>query len=831
MRLTLGLGTLFVVVAGAAAWLLLGRPETYRAGERMKGLTSELDRDLPKDYPRITFTDVTRSAGIVFKHFSGTRTTSLPEDMGSGAAWGDFDGDGWDDLLLVNEVGPLGLDSAARRASPARTTLYRNDRDGTFTDITTAAGIDFAGWGMAAAWVDYDGDGHLDLLLTAYGRNVLYRNDGDGTFTDRSVASGIGLAEGFWTGAAWADYDRDGWLDLYVTGYVQYTPQLRADTPGLNDIENPAGINPSSFKPARNLLYRNRGNGTFEEVAVRAGVAETRGRGLVASWIDIDHDGWLDLFVGNDVSDNVLYRNLGDGRFADISLVARLADYRSTMGIAVGDWNGDGEADLYLTHWLAQGNALYDRVPGTMTFMDESDRYGLGQISLDFVGWGTAFADYDNDGWLDLFVVNGSTLQQLKDPARLVPMRSQLFWNRGPKEGFFEVSSVSGPFFEGTYVGRGLALSDFDRDGDVDAVVTTNGGEVYLLRNDGGNRNRWLQVELRGARGNRSGIGATVRLVAGGRTQVRHVGAQASYLSQSSLVEGFGLGTHERVDTLEVIWPDDRRDLRTGVEAGTRVVVGEGAAAPLVGSDRERITKFWASLRRATTLRSEGKVSEALAAYDEALTLDPDHADARYYAGSLRYDRGEWAAAAAHWRHLLAVDPTSARIHSRLGGLFLCFEKGAPFNIDSAEAHFRRATEINKEETGTLVRLGEASLLRGNDAAALKYFETVLATHATSGPARFYLGYVAWRRGDKVSAEREYLRSITAAPAAVAEKAGVASEGDTKSGQPIVDAPGRCDALRGVVEERTGAAAPGAMAKRYGRLDSLLTSRVLNSRR
>ncbi|HET9708249.1 MAG TPA: FG-GAP-like repeat-containing protein, partial [Gemmatimonadales bacterium] len=676
IRLTAVLGTAFVALAAVESWRMLGRSKTYRPGEPVEGLTAELARTLPADYPRVTFTDVTQAAGISYRNFSGARTSQIPEDMGSGAAWGDFDDDGWVDLAIANEVGPVSMTDAERRTSPARTMLYRNNHDGTFSDVTDRAGIDFRGWGMAVAWADYDNDGRLDLLITAYGHNVLYHNDGGGRFSDRSAASGIGGPEGFWTGVAWGDYDRDGFLDLYVTGYVKYTAEPIADAPGVTDVENPASINPASFAGERNLLFHNNRDGTFTERAAAAGVDNPTGRGLAAAWVDLDGDGWPDLYVGNDMSDNVLYRNRHDGTFADISQAAHVADYRSSMGIAVGDWNGDGRQDLYLTHWLAQGNALYDNVlpfgPRTarsppVMFVDESDRYGLGQVSLDFIGWGTSFVDYDLDGRLDLFVVNGSTLQRRDAPTQLVPMRSQLFWDRGPAEGFFEVSPVSGTFFRGVYVGRGAAFADYDNDGDVDVFVTTNGGPAYLLRNDGGNRNRWLQVEPRGTKSNRQGIGATVRIVAGGSVQVRQVGAQSSYLSQNALIETFGLGSLTRVDTVEVVWPRGARQVQANVASNQRLRVVEGETGAV--TDRASVEQFWALMREGTAQRVARQSAAALATYQRALALNPNHADALYYAGNMQLALGDYADAAATWRRLLALDPASARGQSQMGAL------------------------------------------------------------------------------------------------------------------------------------------------------------------
>ncbi len=584
---TLVLSVFFLAVAAVALWSRSTPSETYKPGERVAGLTASLDRKLPEDYPRVTFTDVTRAAGISFRHFDGERSSRLPEDMGSGAAWGDYDGDGDLDLYVVNVAGPLTRSPEELAASPAHNALYRNDGDGAFTDVSAEAGVDLRGWGMAAAWGDYDNDGRLDLFTTAYGENTLFHNDGDGTFTDVSARAGTGGVTGFWAGAAWADYDGDGYLDLYVTGYVRYDPRSRILTSRQYETETPASINPSSFAPERNLLYHNDGDGTFTETARAAGVENPEGRSLSAAWIDVDEDGRPDLYVANDVSDNVLFHNRGDGTFDDVSHLALVADYRGAMGIAAGDWDGDADTDLFVTHWIAQENALYNNLranvaptPGRpVQFMDVADRYGLGQIALDFVGWGTSFFDYDHDGRLDLFVVNGSTLQQPDDPRRLTPMKDQLFWNRGPKEGFFDVSSVSGAYFGTAHVGRGAALGDYDDDGDLDLFIVNHGGSGVLLRNDGGNERRWLKVRLEGRQSNRSAIGARVRLAAGGVVQVRQVGAQSSYLSQNDLTVHFGLGEAAVVDTLEVRWPSGLRQVLTGIPTNRTLHVVESEEA------------------------------------------------------------------------------------------------------------------------------------------------------------------------------------------------------------------------------------------------------------
>jgi len=581
LLLTGSLAAIFLVVTAAVTLVTLKPEPTYRPGEKVEGLTADLARSLPPDYPKVVFHDVTRAAGITFRHFAGRRTSQLPEDMGSGVAWGDYNRDGWLDLFVVNIVGPITQSNEEVAASPARSALYRNNGDGTFTDTSVEAGVDYRGVGMSAKWGDYDNDGWPDLLVTSYGENVLYHNDRDGTFSDRTRQSGLGGRRAFWAGAAWGDFNRDGFLDLYIAGYVKYAYPADLMGAALYDAENPASINPHTFEPERNLLYRNNGDGTFTEVAARAGVLGERGKSLEAAWADLDEDGWPDLYVANDVSDNLLFRNRGDGTFEDISHSARVADYRSAMGLALGDWDGDQDTDIFITHWIAQENALYnnqrDRLgPGPLVFKDEADRFGVGQIALDYVGWGTFFFDYDNDGRLDLFVVNGHTFQQRNAPHLLAPQNSQLFWNRGAAYGFYEVSAVSGEYFRSVYVGRGAAYGDYDNDGDLDVFVVNHGGPGVLLRNEDGNRKHWLQVRLEGRRSNRTAVGAKLRLVAGNQVQVREAGAQSSYLSQNTPIEHFGLGDRTEADTLVVVWPSGMRQVFTQVPANQRLDVVEG---------------------------------------------------------------------------------------------------------------------------------------------------------------------------------------------------------------------------------------------------------------
>jgi len=413
-------GSMFLVQAYRAR-----HAQAYTPGEANSDITESLARDLPRDAPKPVFADVTKAAGLGgFVTFAGLRGSELPEDMGAGAAWGDVDNDGDDDLFVVSAGGPL----SSPEAQLAPSILYINDGAGHFTASPTFP--DTRVHGMAAAWGDYDGDGWIDLIVTGYNMLRLYHNDRgtlarDARFPDR---------KGFWSGVSWGDYDNDGRLDLYVCGYVKYVSAKPGEQRASQQYGTavPYTLNPASFEPERNLLFHNTGRGGFAEVAVKAGVSNPTGRSLSAVWHDFDNDGWLDLYVANDISDNAFYHNV-KGRFEDISHPAWVADYRGAMGLAVGDWNRDGDDDIFITHWIAQENALYDSMikdTGQLRFTDAADTFGLGQIALPVVGWGTEFLDFDSDGWLDLVVANGSTFETEESPKKLVAQLPFLLWNR-----------------------------------------------------------------------------------------------------------------------------------------------------------------------------------------------------------------------------------------------------------------------------------------------------------------------------------------------------------------------------------------------------------------
>ena len=563
------------LIASAAIWFI--QPEKTTASN--DGLTSKLERDLPRDLPPIQFLDVSKNAGINFQHFHGTRGSRITEDMGSGAAWVDYNSDGFQDLFVVNNSGPMDMSQEQFLNSPATSKLYQNKGDGTFTDVTSQAGLELRMHGMGTAWADIDNNGTIDCLVTGYNQLRLFSNNGDGTFQEITKQAGLNEFQEFWAGADWGDANNDGYVDLYVTGYISYF-----EIPDVNEIKElhePPSINPSVFDPIANLFFINNGDGTFREAASEIGLENARGKGLEAAWMDLTDDHLPELYVTNDVSDNALYRNTGDFEFLDISYPAKAADYRGSMGLAVGDWNGDLDLDLFITHWVAQENAFYSNMwtddgSGMLFFRDEADRYGLGQSSIDYVGWGTFFFDIDNDTRLDLYVANGHTNQHIDRPEKMVEMRDLLYWNRNNEDGFYEIGEVSGDYFSREFVGRGAAYADYNNDGRLDLFIVNHDGPGILLENQTETKNSWLQISLEGATSNRSAIGTSLRLYTNNSTQIRQVGVQASYLSQNSLLQHFGLHDNTSVDSLIVEWPSGQIDRFYDLKANQIIKITEG---------------------------------------------------------------------------------------------------------------------------------------------------------------------------------------------------------------------------------------------------------------
>ena len=524
----------------------------------------------------VTFVDVTNEAGIRFQHSSGTRSSLLPEDMGSGAGFADIDNDGDIDLYIVNIPGPFTQDGKNNKGNT--NVLYLNNGDGTFTDITRAAGVGHQGFGMGCVFADYDGDADLDLYLTNYGKNVLYRNNGNATFTDVTDAAGV-ECELWSTGAAFADVDGDTDLDLYVCNYVTYNleqlEQMKEESL-QSGKPVPSALNPHVFEPQDNVFYRNNGDGTFTDATAETGTAAGGGRSMQALFSDFDNDNDLDLYVANDTTTNHIYRNDGSGNFTDVSTASWAADFRGSMGLTAGDYDADGDIDLFMSHWVDEENALYrnlfaeDGATGQIRFVDESYTSLLAEESIKQIGWGTTLFDYDNDGDLDIFVTNGSTFQELNRPEVLIPQPDMLFRNNGD-ETFTNVSQEAGIAVLPIRVGRGAAFGDYDNDGDVDIFIVNNHAPPTLLRNEGGNRSNWVYVKLVGAGANRDAIGAKIQVKTADQTQVREIYAGESYMSANSFVAKFGVGDATQIETLQVTWQSGETQKLHNVPANQRI--------------------------------------------------------------------------------------------------------------------------------------------------------------------------------------------------------------------------------------------------------------------
>lgn len=512
------------------------------------------------------FTDVTSSAGIHFKHNNGAYGGKLlPETLGSGCAFIDYDNDGWQDILLVNSMDWPGH---ARQRSTLK--LYRNDRDGTFTDVTRAAKLDIEMYGMGVAVGDYNNDGFPDILITCVGQNRLFKNTGRGTFVDVTNSSGIGKRQAFSTSALWFDYDRDGLLDLFVCNYVKWSPEH--DVFCSLDGKHKSYCTPEAYVGQTCWLFHNRGDGTFEDVTASSGIFDTSSKSLGVAMFDYDQDGWPDLLVANDTQPNKLYRNQRNGTFKDVGVEAGIAfsaegKARAGMGVDVEDFDNSGHAGIAITNFDNEMIGLY-RSDGHGDFTDVAMQSGIGLPSKTTLGFGCAFADCDLDGSLDLIAVNGhidDTVRNVRNVGYAQP--PQLFLNNG-KGNFREVGAETGGGFSTPKVGRGLALGDFDNDGDLDLLMTTNNGPAFLFRNDQTAGNRSIQFRLIGTKSNRDAMGARVRIFANGITQTRMVRSGSSYLSQSELPVSFGLGQQDRVERVVVDWPSGRTEEFKQLAAG-----------------------------------------------------------------------------------------------------------------------------------------------------------------------------------------------------------------------------------------------------------------------
>jgi hypothetical protein len=533
---------------------------------------------IPTSTSTLLFRDITAEAGITFQHHAAPEKKYIVESMSGGVALFDYNNDGLVDMFFVDSL----TVETARDSSAARSALYRNLGNGKFEDVTEKSGLAHPGWGMGVCTADVDGDGWEDLYVTVLGKNRLYRNNHDGTFTD--IAEQAGVAGGGWsTGCGFADYDRDGHLDLFVSRYVKvdldHLPTFGKDkTCEYRGVAVQCG--PRGLPGESDFLFHNDGKGHFSEVGTQAGVSDPRGYfGLGIAWFDYNDDGWPDLYVANDATPNFLYRNNQDGTFKDVSFPAGVAvsedgAEQGSMGVAVGDYVNAGRLSLFVSNFSEEYNALY-RHDGDH-FSDVSFRSGTAPASLPYVGWGTAFFDYDNDQLLDIIVVNGHVYPQL-DAVRLgasagYRQRKLLYHNRGGGT-FEEVAAQFGRVMMDERVGRGLAVGDIDNDGRLDVVINNLDGIPEVLHNERPDRGNWLLVKLTGAAGNTDAIGAVVTAATGGIRQRRLVQSGTSYISQNDMRVHFGLGSAAQVDSLEVRWPDGTTSKRSNVKANQLIAI------------------------------------------------------------------------------------------------------------------------------------------------------------------------------------------------------------------------------------------------------------------
>ena len=511
--------------------------------------------------PTVRFTDVTREAGIDFVHsFGDRRFSNLVEAVGSGAAWLDYDQDGWMDLYIVTGKYHEGVSDGEKPVGDFRNRLFRNRGDGTFEDATSKAGVACLGcYSMGVAVGDYDNDGWPDIFVANYGSSVLYHNLGNGTFRDETRRAGV-ASPGCAVAATWLDFDKDGLLDLFVGHYIDFDPKYTL-------FYAPDGFpGPLAYKPEPPVLYRNLGNGVFEDFTQRAGITQ-RGRAMSVAAADLDGDGWDDIFVTNDATENFLFRNVQGKRFEEVALPMGVAlngmgEQTASMAVDVGDYDGDGKPDIFVSD--NSRSALF-RNDGQF-FTDVTAETGIARSSSQFVGWGSFFFDFDNDGDLDLFKANSEL-------SRLFGQEGQVFENLGSR--YRDVAPSMGPYFREARMGRGAAFADYDNDGDPDVAIVNLNGPAVLLRNDGGNKNHSLRLRLVGHASNRDGVGAKVTVVAGGKAHTAERRSSGGYLSQNDPRLLFGIGAAAAAERVEVLWPSGKKQVLAQVPAGRTVTIEE----------------------------------------------------------------------------------------------------------------------------------------------------------------------------------------------------------------------------------------------------------------
>jgi hypothetical protein len=544
----------------------------------LKSLAAQSTKKQNDSIP-VKFTDIRKQSGITFLQDSTQTEEKLYlETMGTGVAWLDYDQDGLMDLYFV-QSGPTDL---YKPDHPMRSALYHNNGDGTFTDVTEKAGVAAENhYGQGVAVGDYDNDGYPDIYVTGYGSAILYHNNGDGTFTDVTKKAGVG-DEGNWsTSAAWIDYDKDGYLDLVVTNYIEWSPKNNLwcgeHRPGYRSY-----CHPGNYKGQKTKLYHNNHDGTFSDVSDSSGVGKPEAKGMGVVVADFNNDGWPDIAIANDTWPNFLFINKHDGTFQDVSFISGLAAsedgrYEAGMGIDAADVDGDGWQDVYITHLDFELNRLYHNNRDG-TFTDVTFSSGIGNKAILLSGVSMKFLDYDNDGWPDILQLNGAMVDNVQLYHSEVTYKEPLLMFHNLGKGQFEkiADGALGPDFSRPIAGRGLATADFDNDGDIDVVINNRGDYPSLLRNDGGNANHWLEVLLIGTKSNRDGVGASLKITAGDFVHVEQSKGGMSYMSASDPRILFGLGKHTKIDSLEITWPSGQIDRLKDLPSDKIIAIKEG---------------------------------------------------------------------------------------------------------------------------------------------------------------------------------------------------------------------------------------------------------------
>ena len=583
VRMLISLAVL-IPVCGIPAGLIPLAPVLAQQNRLKHADSSKIPADTLKDgsrsYPELV--DITASTGIEFEHLASPEQKYIVESMSGGVALIDFDGDGWLDIYFTNAPDV----EMALQGKKARSALYRNNHDGTFTDVTDKAGVGYPCWAMGASVGDYNNDGRPDILVTCFGGVVLYRNNGDGTFTDVTKSAGLSGDKAWATGAAFGDYDGDGWADLFVSHYVDFHLNDMAAF-GSSDSCRYIGVDvqcgPRGLKGSSDDLYHNNKDGTFTEVSKRAGVSDPEHRyGLTSIWWDFNNNGKLGLLVTNDGEANYLYEGDGTGKFTDAGATSGIAYNESgtaqaNMGIALGDYQHSGRMSVLISHFDNEYAALY-RNEGETNFTDVSTPSGVTQATRGYVGWGDAFVDFANSGWQDAFIVNGHVYPQVDSvPAGPKYKEPKILLLNQRNGTFKDISKEAGVAIQVPQVSRGMAVGDLFNDGRIEAVVENLVGRPMILRPEGGPRSHWISFELQGVKSNRLALNARVRATAGSLVQLGEVVSSGSYLSQNDLRIHFGLGDHERLDKAEVLWPDGKVEVLSSLPADRFYAVREGA--------------------------------------------------------------------------------------------------------------------------------------------------------------------------------------------------------------------------------------------------------------